>query len=227
MDHLLEIQQLSKFYGKFLALDRLDLTVKKGQIIGFLGPNGSGKTTTIKIIGGLLTQYSGKVIYKNKESKHIGNKKECKFVFDNQNFYENLTAYENLIIISRLNHNFNRKKMLSALEKIGLGGWENIPVKKFSRGMKQRLAIASSELIIPEFLVLDEPTNGLDIQGISSLESYFKDLNKNYGTTILLSSHYLEQVQRLSDHIVIIYKGKKIFDGDYTDFSKESRIGVR
>lgn len=222
---LLEVKKLIKFYGKFKALDNIDFKIKIGQIVGYLGPNGSGKTTTIKILAGLLTNYNGEIIYKNKNIKSIGYLKEVRFIFDNQNFYENLSAYENLQIISRYNGLYSKKKIYQSLEKVGLEKWINTQVKKFSRGMKQRLAIAIAELNVPELLILDEPTNGLDIEGIFELEGYFLDLNRNYGTTIILSSHYLEQVERLSDHIIIINKGKKIFDDDIFNFRKNSRIG--
>ncbi|MCX8058221.1 MAG: ABC transporter ATP-binding protein [Spirochaetes bacterium] len=224
--YLVQIIELEKYYGKFKALDKISINIKKGDIVGYLGPNGSGKTTTIKILAGLLTKYKGEIIYKGERKKNIGCLPEVRFIFDNQNFYENLTAYENLEIISRYNGIYNKKKIIDSLEKVGLSKWVNSTVKKFSRGMRQRLAIAMAEMSIPELLILDEPTNGLDIEGIMELEKYFKDLNKNYGTTIILSSHYLEQIERLSDHIIIINKGKKLFDDNIYQFRKNARIGV-
>jgi|GEM_PF-266175 ABC-2 type transport system ATP-binding protein len=227
MENILIVENIEKYYGKFKAVDKISFNVKKGDILGFLGPNGSGKTTTIKILAGLLPNYKGNIYYKNSKVNNIAFFPETKFIFDNQNFYDNLTAFENIEIISRYNKNYNKKKILEALDIVGLKKWINFPVKKFSRGMRQRLAIAIAEISMPEFLILDEPTNGLDIEGIRDLEKYFLNLNKNLGTTILLSSHYLEQIERLSDHIIIINKGKKIFDSRIEDFKRNSRIGIK
>ncbi len=227
MSELLKIENLTKFYGSFKALDNLSFNINKGQITGFLGLNGSGKTTTIKIIAGLLHSYIGSLYYKGKKVKDIGNRDETTFIFDSQNFYENLTAYENLLIITSLNNRrYKKKEIHDILADIGLKDWINKPVKFFSRGMKQRLALSMALILNPEFLILDEPTNGLDIDGIYFCEKYFQTLTKK-GCTILLSSHYLEEVERLADNIVIIHKGVKKFDGNKQTLSLLKTIGAR
>jgi ABC-2 type transport system ATP-binding protein len=225
MSEILRLENISKNYGNFKAVDNLSFNVKQGEIIGFLGLNGSGKTTTIKILAGLLYEYEGTLFYRGKKEKNIGNKKETTFIFDSQNFYENLTAYENLFIISCLNKKIGKKEILKVLEEIGLADWIYKPVKFFSRGMKQRLALSSALLLNPSFLILDEPTNGLDIDGIYFCENYFSKL-ASQGCTILLSSHYLEEVERLADHIVIIHRGIKKFDGDKQSLSVLKIIGA-
>jgi len=177
-------------------------------------------------MAGLLYNYTGSLYYKGEKVKNIGNKPETTFIFDSQNFYENLTAYENLLIASCLNKKYTKNQIKEVLEEIGLKDWINKPVKIFSRGMKQRLALSIALLLNPEFLILDEPTNGLDIDGIYFCEKFFQKL-VNQGCTILLSSHYLEEVERLADHIVIIHKGIKKFDGDKQSLSSLKTMGVK
>lgn len=225
MGTILSLEKISKNYGSFRAVSDLTFDVKEGEILGFLGLNGSGKTTTIKILAGLLHDYSGTLYYNDKKVKDIGNKPETTFIFDSQNFYENLTAYENLLFVSLLNKRVPKKKIYETLSEIGLENWINKPVKFFSRGMKQRLALSTALLINPTFLILDEPTNGLDIDGIYFCEKYFSKLAQQ-GCTILLSSHYLEEVERLANHIVIIHKGVKRFDGDARSLSILKIIGA-
>lgn len=226
MSDYLTIGHLSKNYGTFTAVSDLSFTIKKGSIVGFLGPNGSGKTTTIKVLAGLLPKYTGTILYNGRTARHIGTCREVKFIFDSQNFYENLTAFENLSIVAKLNGIFERQNLLASLEALGLAGWENKPVRNFSRGMRQRLALSMAEYEKPELLILDEPTNGLDVEGILDVEDYFKRLNRESGCTIVISSHYLEQVERLAGQIVMIYHGKKVFDGDFHAFSAEKNGGV-
>ena len=225
-EQLLILDNITKYYGNFKAVDNLSFNLIKGQILGFLGLNGSGKTTTIKLMAGLLYNYTGSLYYKGEKVKNIGNKPETTFIFDSQNFYENLTAYENLLIASCLNKKYTKNQIKEVLEEIGLKDWINKPVKIFSRGMKQRLALSIALLLNPEFLILDEPTNGLDIDGIYFCEKFFQKL-VNQGCTILLSSHYLEEVERLADHIVIIHKGIKKFDGDKQSLSSLKTMGVK
>lgn len=224
----LSIKNLTKFYGSFKALDNISFEIKKGEITGFLGPNGAGKTTTFKILAGLLTSYEGEIYFNRKKYSNIGCMENVKFIFDSQNFYENLTALENLKIISRLNNKrYSKKHLIQTLEKLGIGEWAYNKVKSFSRGMKQRLALCIAELEKPDLLILDEPTNGLDIKGINTIENSFLKLNKDYGTTILLSSHYLEQVERLSNHIIIINHGKIIFNDKIQKFLSSKTIGIK
>lgn len=225
MSEILRLENINKYYGKFKAIDKLSFSIKEGEIIGYLGLNGSGKTTTIKILAGLLQDYQGKIFYKGKKVNNIGNNPETTFIFDSQNFYDNLTAYENLLIISLLNKKAKKKVIYDILEEIGLKDWINKPIKFFSRGMRQRLALSSAFLLNPSFLILDEPTNGLDIDGIYFCEKYFSKL-ANQGCTILLSSHYLEEVERLANHIIIIHQGQKRFDGDKQSLSILKVIGV-
>lgn len=215
---MLQCENITKQYGKFTALNDFNLEIEKGSIYGLIGHNGAGKTTLFKILAGLIRQYSGSIFFEGQQVKDIGTKNNSRFLFENPIFYDDLSAFENLSIAARLNRSCDKKKVIDMLDQIGLGKFRNKKLSAFSRGMKQRLALAVIEYDPPEVLILDEPTNGLDIVGILGLEDHLKHINKEYGSTILLSSHYIEQIQRICGRVCVIKNGEKIYDESVDEF---------
>jgi len=208
---ILSINQLSKHYGRIKAVDNLSLDIEKGNVYGILGPNGSGKTTTIGIVLGVINADSGS--YKwygneltNNERKHIGS------IIETPLFYPYLTAVRNLKIIADIK-DFGYESIDNILKTVDLYGRKNDKFKTFSLGMKQRLALAAAMLGNPEMMILDEPTNGLDPQGIAETRDLIKRIASE-GTTILLASHLLDEVQKVCTHVAVLNKGKTLFSGD-------------
>ncbi|WP_159884573.1 ABC transporter ATP-binding protein [Paenibacillus puerhi] len=209
-DTVIRTTRLTKQYGDRKAVDELNMTVKQGQIYGFLGQNGAGKTTTIRMLLGLIRPTSGSIeIFgeampaKQKEIlRRIGS------IVEFSGFYENLTARENLEINARLMGVHKKTAIEDALEIVALQGETSKQVGQYSLGMKQRLGIARSIVHHPELLVLDEPTNGLDPIGIKEIRGMIKSLAKERQMTILISSHILTEVEQLADQIGIIHQGK-------------------
>ncbi len=211
METVLSIQEISKRYGRIHAVNQLSTEVHKGQVFGLLGPNGSGKTTTLSIILGLIRSESGSFSWfgrnpSNESRKRIGS------VIESPNFYPYLTARQNLRIIADI-----KDKSPSDLERVlklvDLFHRRNDKFRTFSFGMKQRLAIAASLLGNPEVLILDEPTNGLDPQGIAQIRELILMIAKE-GVTIILASHLLDEVQKICTHVAVLDKGNKLFDGN-------------
>lgn len=212
---IIRTKDLHYNYGqKEPALSGIDLCVNKGEIYGFLGPNGSGKTTTLSLLLGLLRKQQGSIeIFGSNTDQHrreilqrIGSLVEA------PSLYPNLTATENLEIYRRI-YRIDAKRINEVLEIAGLQEAGNKIVKRFSLGMKQRLSIALALLPKPELLILDEPTNGLDPSGIVELRTLLKMLNAEEGTTILVSSHLLAEVEKMATHLGIIVHGKMLFQG--------------
>jgi len=208
---ILSIQNLSKKYGKIQAVNDLSYEVRKGQVFGLLGPNGSGKTTTLSVILDLVRPDSGSFTWfdspPDKESrKRIGS------VIESPNFFPYLSATKNLQIVADI-----KDKTYDDIERVltltNLYDRRNSKFKTYSFGMKQRLAIASALLSDPDVLILDEPTNGLDPQGIAQVRDLIIRI-ANHGTTIILASHLLDEVQKICTHVAVIHKGKKLFAGE-------------
>ena len=210
MSTILTTSALSKNYGAIKAVQNLDLQISSGQVYGILGPNGSGKTTTLGMILGIINPSSGKfrwfdnVPLKNALYK-IGS------IIELPTFYPYLTAVQNLKIITRIKGKGN-DNIIPVLEKVGLADRKNSSFKTYSLGMKQRLALAAALVSEPEVLVLDEPTNGMDPQGIADIRNRILEVASG-GTTIFLASHLLDEVQKICSHVAVLEKGKKIFDG--------------
>lgn len=215
MKYAIETNGLTKSYSDFKAVNNLKIKVPAGKVYGFLGRNGSGKTTTIRMIMGLIKQDKGQVrifgheINRNR-SKYLA---DIGAIIETPGFYENLSAYENLEITAKM---FDTQKIRidESLKIVGLLNIGDRPVGKFSLGMKQRLGIANALIHSPRILILDEPTNGLDPAGIIEMRKLIRDLSQSMGITILVSSHLLSEVQQIADYIGIIDQGQLIQEGE-------------
>jgi ABC-2 type transport system ATP-binding protein len=209
-DVILQTYGLSKSYGGFNVLEDVNMTIKKGQIYGFIGQNGAGKTTLIRIAAGLAAASKGSVeLFGESEGRSVElARRRMGCIIDTPVFYLYKTAYDNLEI-DRIQKGIPGKECIEkALTMVGLSDVKNKKVKNFSLGMKQRLGIALALLGDPELLILDEPINGLDPMGIVEVREMLKKLNVEYGVTILISSHILPELYQLANCYGIIHKGK-------------------
>ncbi|MEN2466556.1 ABC transporter ATP-binding protein [Ornithinibacillus sp. JPR2-1] len=221
---IIEIQELSKIYDDVPAVDKLSLSIQKGEIFGLLGPNGAGKSTTIFMLLGLTEPTSGKVhvcgIDPTRNPLEV--KKRVGYLPDDLGFYQNMTGYENLLYTASLNEiprEEAEKRARSLLEQVGLEGAMHKKTGKYSRGMKQRLGLADVLIKNPEVIILDEPTLGIDPEGVRELLSLINKLNKEKNITVLLSSHHLHQVQQICDRVGIFVKGKLLAKGNMDDLA--------
>ena len=206
---VLEIKNLTKTYGKRKVIDNISLEIQEGEIFGFLGPNGSGKTTTIKMILRLIEKDSGEI-----KIKGYDNKKEFEkameyigAIVENPDMYNYMSGKDNLKLHARL-RNIDEKRIDEVLELVGLKDRAKEKVKKYSLGMKQRLGLALTLLHKPRVLILDEPTNGLDPAGIKQLRNILKEIAHKDGVAVFVSSHILSEMQLMCDKIAVIDKGK-------------------
>jgi len=202
-------------------LDNVSLNVPQGSIYGFLGPNGAGKTTTLRLVLGLLRIQKGKIeiFGKNFLQHRIPVLKRIGSLIEQPSLYGHLTAKENLEIY-RLIYQCNKSRIAEVLNVVGLENTGSKKAKQFSLGMKQRLSIAIALLHQPELLILDEPTNGLDPNGIIETRELIKKLNREHNTTVLVSSHILNEVERMATHVGIIHKGKMLFQGTLNELQQ-------
>jgi len=214
MDYAIETHDLTKKYGDFTVVKDLEIKVPAGKVYGFLGRNGSGKTTTIRMIMGLIKPNEGNVqIFGSEISRNRAEYlASIGAIIETPGFYENLSAYENLEITAKM-FKTGKNVITETLEIVGLSNIENKPVGKFSLGMKQRLGIANALIHSPRILILDEPTNGLDPAGIIEMRKLIRDLSQYRGITVLVSSHLLSEVQQIADYIGIIDQGQLIQEG--------------
>ena len=211
METILSLKQLHKKFGRIHAVNDLSFDIQKGNVYGILGPNGSGKSTTLGIILNVVNKTSGSFSWFNgKLSTHQALKK-VGAIIERPNFYPYMSAYENLKLVCQIKE-ISYDKIDQKLKDVNLFERRNSKFKTFSLGMKQRLAIASALLNNPEILILDEPTNGLDPQGIHEIRSIIKRIASN-GTTILLASHLLDEVEKVCSHVVVIRNGIKLYSG--------------
>ena len=207
---VLEIQQLTKRYGKLTAVNQLNLEVKKGTVFGILGPNGSGKTTTLGMLLGVLNADEGQFRwFGEKPSK--AQRKRIGAILETPNFYPYLNAERNLRIIADIK-GAPYSRIDEVLDRVGLLERKRDRFKTYSLGMKQRLAIAAALLNEPEVLVLDEPTNGLDPQGIAEIRELIKSIAEE-GVTILLASHLLDEVEKVCSDVAVLKRGNLLFAG--------------
>ncbi|PZW40533.1 ABC-2 type transport system ATP-binding protein [Mesonia algae] len=211
MKTILTINNLTKKFGPITAVDNLSFTIEKGNVYGILGPNGSGKSTTLGMVLNVVNKTSGDFHwFDGNDTTHEALKK-VGAIIERPNFYPYMTAAQNLDLVCKIK-NVTDAKIEEKLEIVGLLDRKNSKFQTFSLGMKQRLAIASALLNDPEILILDEPTNGLDPQGIHQIREIIRKIAST-GTTILLASHLLDEVEKVCNHVVIIRKGVKLYAG--------------
>lgn len=221
----IETTQLTYAYAKDTPLLKdINLRVPQGSIFGFLGKNGSGKTTSLKLILGLLKKQKGQVAIfgKRLEDERIAILKNIGSLIESPSFYGHLSAKDNLRILQKM-YECPINRINEVLGVMGLSAVKNKKVQHFSLGMKQRLSIAFSLLHQPSLLILDEPTNGLDPKGIIEIRQLLKEINAKYGTTIIISSHLLSEVEKLVSHLAILNKGQLIFQGAIQDLQQKQK----
>ncbi len=228
---VIETKDLTKSYDGVTVVDGLNLHIREKEVFGLLGPNGAGKTTTILMLLGLTEPVSGsaRVYGYNPTREPLKVKRLAGYLPENVGFYSNLTAKENLKFIADLNNISDaesKRKIDELLEMVGIGDVANLTVGKFSRGMKQRLGIADVLIKSPKVVFLDEPTAGLDPEGINQIIDLIGNLPQ-MGTTVVLSSHQLYQVQRVCHSVGILAKGKMVIEGSLDDLGREALAGGR
>ena len=211
METILSIKNLHKRYGSIQALKNVSFDIHKGNVYGILGPNGSGKSTTLGIVLNVVNATSGEYSWFNGTVATHEALKKVGAIIERPNFYPYMTAKENLELVCKIK-GINYAKVNEKLELVGLVDRQNSKFSTFSLGMKQRLAIASALLNDPEILILDEPTNGLDPQGIHQIRDIIKKIAST-GTTILLASHLLDEVEKVCTHVVVLRKGEILYSG--------------
>ncbi len=213
----IEVRELCKSYGNIRAVNSLNFTVFKGDIFGFLGPNGAGKSTTIRMLLSLVKPGSGQISlfglplheYRLRILSRIG------AMVEEPRFYEYLSAFKNLEMLGKLSGMHpERSQIMKALSLTGIEDRWNSPVKSFSHGMKQRLGIAQAIVHEPELLILDEPANGLDPRGMKDMREIILRLNREFGQTILISSHILKEIEQMANRMLIISKGSSVVEGN-------------
>ena len=216
MPPVIEVSHLTKQFKDITAVNDLSFTVRKGDVYGFLGQNGAGKSTTIRMLLTLVESTSGTI---NIFNKNLNTNREeilskIGAVIEKPDLYKFLTAYENLSQFAKISGvSVPKSRIMEQLEMVDLAERADSKVKTFSQGMKQRLGIAVALVHDPELIILDEPTNGLDPQGIADMRNLITGLSKTYGKTVLISSHLLNEIELIANRILIIDKGKKIIEG--------------
>ena len=218
----ISVSDLSKKYDDRLAVSHINFEVPLGTVCGFVGPNGSGKTTTMRMLLGLISPTTGKghildqpIEHPEKYLSRVG------AMIEGPAFYPALSGQENLMVLAKL-CGFPTDRVQSLLEKVGLGDRAKSKYKTYSLGMKQRLGIAAALLPQPKLLMLDEPTNGLDPEGIQEVRALLRDL-ANQGTTVFVSSHLLSELEIISDYIVMLRKGEIVFAGLIGDLMRKQQ----
>ena len=211
MENILTISNITKKFGYLTAVQDLSFTIEKGNIYGILGPNGSGKSTTLGMILNVVNKTSGEYAWFDGTTDTHQALKKVGAIIERPNFYPYMSAYQNLKLVCKIK-DVPFTAIEHVLETVGLLDRKNSPFRTFSLGMKQRLAIASALLNDPEVLILDEPTNGLDPQGIHQIREIIKGIAQK-GTTILLASHLLDEVEKVCTHVVVLRKGHKLYAG--------------
>lgn len=211
METILSLKNLDKKYGSVHAVNNLSFEIKKGNVYGILGPNGSGKSTTLGIILNVVNKTSGEFSWFNGSLSTHEALKKVGAIIERPNFYPYMTAEQNLKLVCKIK-GISYKNIDEKLKTVNLFERKNSKFKTFSLGMKQRLAIASALLNNPEILILDEPTNGLDPQGIHEIRKIITQIATK-GTTILLASHLLDEVEKVCTHVVVIRNGVKLYEG--------------
>jgi ABC-2 type transport system ATP-binding protein len=211
LEPILTITNLTKKFGYLTAVKDLSFTINKGNVYGILGPNGSGKSTTLGIVLNVVNKTDGDFKWFDGQTTTHDALKKVGAIIESPNFYPYMTASQNLKLVCKIK-GVDYKKIEEKLEVVGLLERKDSKFSTYSLGMKQRLAIASALLNEPEILILDEPTNGLDPQGIHQIREIIKQIAVK-GTTILLASHLLDEVEKVCSHVVVLRKGIKLYSG--------------
>ncbi len=229
-EKIIEVTGLTKQFKEVRAVDNLNLNVHKGDVFGFLGPNGAGKSTTIRMLLSLISPTKGSINIFNQSLKESRKRilKRIGAIVEKPDFYLYLTAYKNLEILGKLSGaDVSKKNIMSLLELVGLEKRYKSKVKTFSHGMKQRLGLAQALLHDPELIILDEPTTGLDPQGMKEVRDLIIHLSKDKGKTIFLSSHILSEVEIIANRMIIINKGSTIVEGDVQELLNSGTMTVK
>lgn len=227
MSTIIRVSNLSKQYKEIHAVNDISFTVQAGEVYGFLGQNGAGKSTTIRMLLTLVEPSAGSIemfgmnlfTHRTEILRRVG------AVIERPDLYKYLSAYENLSLFARMSgFNKTEKELLEQLQMVGLEQRAHSKVKTFSQGMKQRLGLAVALVHDPDLIVLDEPTNGLDPQGIADVRNLILHLSKHLGKTILVSSHLLSEIEMIADRMLIIDKGVKVAEGAVKDLFDPTRM---
>ena len=227
---IIEAEELTKNYGSKIAVNRLNLQIREGEVFGFLGPNGAGKTTTLLMFLGLTEPTSGKVRVCGLDPKRdpLRIKEKVGYLPENVGFYDDMDAKENLLFVARLNRipdEVSRRRIDELLAKVGLFEEAGKKVGTYSKGMRQRLGIAEVLIKEPTLIFLDEPTIGLDPDGTNRMLELIHSLSREHNITIFFSSHLLDQVQRISDRVGIMIKGNLVAVGPIEELAKK-KLGI-
>jgi len=211
----LQTEQLTKRFGTTIAVDRLTMCVERGDIYGFLGPNGAGKSTTLRMLLGLVRPSSGVIKFPLRTSswEYLRARSRVGAIVETPAFYENFSGLRNLQLLASLSGGVQLKRVEEVLEIVDLRDRAQDPVRVYSYGMRQRLGIAQALLPTPEFIILDEPTNGLDPQGIQETRQLIRRLRDEFRLTVLMSSHLLTEVEQLCNRVGIIHEGRLLYEG--------------
>ena len=222
-DPILATHNLTKQYGKRLAVDKLNLEIPEGEIFGFLGPNGSGKTTTIRMLLSLIRPSSGEAYCfgQSTRSNYPSYLRQIGAMVEKADFYGNLSALTNLQMLARMHVNVGEERCMEVIERAGLLDRRHDPVKSYSHGMRQRLGIAQAILHRPKLLILDEPSTGLDPQGMHEMRQMILAFVRDEGMTVFLSSHLLNEVEQICTSMAVLSEGKLLVSGPVKKFLSE------
>ena len=227
-DKILDINNLCKNFGDFTAVNNISLHVNKGDIYGFLGPNGAGKSTTLRMVLGLIKPSNGEILI-NGENISGSKRKYLNSIgalIEKPDFYKNLSAFDNLKILYKMSRLKNINKIKDVLNEVDLWDKKDQKVGGFSQGMKQRLGIAQTLIHDPSLIILDEPSNGLDPQGQADMRSLILKINKEMGITVIISSHILSEIEKISNRMVVINNGQKIVEGNVEELMQNELLKV-
>ena len=222
MNKILEVNNLKKSYNNKTVLDIKSLDIEEKTIYGLIGKNGAGKSTLMKLILGLVKKDEGKIKVFGKEINSKNQKtfnKNFGALIESPSFYDHLSGYENLEIVCQLK-GVNKEEIRKTLDLVGLNNVGDKKAREYSLGMKQRLGIAMALIGSPKLLILDEPINGLDPQGIEEMRNLFKNIVKNTTTSILISSHILDEIEKISTHIGILREGNLVYNGSLEEYRR-------
>jgi ABC-type multidrug transport system ATPase subunit len=216
LEPIIETRGLSKSFGAFRAVDNVSFSIAHGDVYGFLGQNGAGKSTTMRMLLGLIYPDAGDIFINGEafSNKRRDLLKNIGAIIERPDMYGYLSGWDNLKIFAALSDKrIKTDRLYETLEQVGLRGREKDKVKAYSQGMKQRLGIAIALVHQPELLILDEPTNGLDPQGIAEMRQLILSLSRDHGKTIIISSHLLYEIEQVATSMLILHKGKKLVEG--------------